>query len=442
MNVKLCEQYLAPFFGEEELAPYLARAAEARRQLAEGDCPGREFLGWQHLPETIDPAEVERILAAAEQIRRESDALIVVGIGGSYLGAHAAIEFLQGPLHRLEPGAFQVFFAGCDLCGGQLEELIRLCETKRVSLNVISKSGTTTEPAMAFRVLRQWMEKRYGAEEAARRIWCTTDREKGVLRQMARREGYGSFVVPGDIGGRYSVLSAVGLLPMAAAGIDIRRVLAGAAAACRELEDAGPHNPACRYAAIRNLLYGRGRKVELFASYEPRFAVMGEWLKQLFGESEGKEGRGIFPASATFSTDLHSLGQYLQEGTRQVFETVFWFERGAGELTVPRDEEDLDGLGFLAGRTFRQVAWQALQGTMLSHTEGGTPNLLFTLPDMGEESLGSLIYFLELACAVSGLVLGVNPFDQPGVEGYKANMFALLGRPGYEERRAQLLKRL
>lgn len=406
---------------------------------------GNDFLGWTDLPERTDSKLLDDIMDAARSLRNTCDTVVCVGIGGSYLGAKFVIEALSGNFAAMEPGrigAPKVLFAGQNISEDYLYELTGLLRSRSFGIIVISKSGTTTEPALAFRVLRGMMEQRYGSE-AAGRIYCTTDRARGTLKSLADREGWPTFVIPDDVGGRYSVLTAVGLLPMAVAGIDIDAVLRGAHTAMTELanEDFSA-NPCYRYAALRNLLLRRGKAIEVFASYEPRFTQMGEWLKQLFGESEGKDGKGLFPASVAFTTDLHSMGQFIQDGSRNLFETVIDFRTPAADLTVGEDPENLDGLNFLSGMTMSQINRRAMQGTILAHTRGGVPNLVLEVPAINEEEYGYLVYFFMLACGVSGYLLGVNPFDQPGVEAYKKNMFALLGKPGYEALRGELLQRL
>ena len=443
MAMKLKEQYLAPFVSPEELQGMAPMVAAAAREVEEGTGRGNDFLGWVHLPTRHDREEVRRIKAAAEKIRRDSEVLVVIGIGGSYLGARSAIEWMKGPHHNSLGDGPQILFAGCNLSGSYLRDILALCEGKELSVNVISKSGTTTEPALAFRVFRELMNEKYGPEKAAERIYCTTDKARGTLKELAGREGYETFVIPDDVGGRYSVLTAVGLLPMAVAGCDIDRVLEGAAAAERELAepDLGK-NPCYRYAALRNILCRKGKTTEIFATYEPAFAMMSEWLKQLFGESEGKDQKGIFPASVVFSTDLHSMGQFIQDGSRDLFETVVELGSPARDYFIGEDPEDLDGLNFLAGQELSRVNRRAMEGTILAHTQGGVPNLVLEIPDAGEYEYGYMVYFFEKACAVSGYLSGVNPFDQPGVEAYKKNMFALLGKPGYEGLREELLRKL
>ena len=432
MAITLREQYLEGFVSSHEMDCMAPQVAAAVRQLRQHTGAGSDFHGWLTLPRDYDKEELARIHAAAKKIRSDTDVLIVIGIGGSYLGARSAIELLRSPYYNaLGKDGPAIYFAGCNLSGSYLDEILALCEGKRVSLNVISKSGTTTEPALAFRVLRGMMEQRYG-KEAAGRIYCTTDRARGTLKSLADREGWQTFVIPDDVGGRYSVLTAVGLLPMAVAGIDIDAVLLGAQKAMTELgNDDFSHNPCYRYAAIRNILLRRGKAIEIYASYEPRFTQMGEWLKQLYGESEGKDGKGIFPASVDLTPDLHSMGQYIQDGVRMLQETVVFFDNSRTSVTVPSDEENLDGLNYLAGREMSYINEKAMQATKAAHISGGVPVTEIRLPEIGEEALGALIYFFEFACGVSGYMEGVNPFNQPGVEAYKKNMFHLLGKPGY-----------
>ncbi len=409
--------------------------------------PGAEFTGWLDLPRHYDRSEFARIQEAAAQIRHDADALVVVGIGGSYLGARAAIEMLghsfynQLPRERRQGPA--VYFAGHQISGTYLTHLLELLEDREVAVNVISKSGTTTEPAVAFRVLRAWMERKYGKEGARRRIYATTDRARGALKQMAATEGYESFVVPDDVGGRYSVLTPVGLLPIAAAGIEIEAMIQGAAEAMAAYADPDlAVNDSYRYAAVRNILYRKGYTVELLVNYEHGLHHFAEWWKQLFGESEGKDRKGIFPAAVHFSTDLHSMGQYIQEGRRGLFETVLWVQHPRADHHVPHDAENLDGMNFLAGQTMNEVNRRACEGTLLAHADGDVPNLKIVVPELTARWFGNLVYFFEKACAISGYLLGVNPFDQPGVEAYKRNMFALLGKPGYEAEKERLEQRL
>ena len=416
--------------------------SDAHHKLLTGSGAGGEFTGWVRLPRDYDREEFARIQAAAARIRQDSEVLVVIGIGGSYLGARAVIELLTSQNYNLRPDGVQVLFAGNGLSSDALTETIDLIGERDFSVNVISKSGTTTEPAVAFRVFKALLEKRYGKEGARKRIYATTDARKGALKGLADAEGYEEFVVPDDIGGRYSVLTAVGLLPIAAAGIDIAALMAGAAAAMDELAVPGADNPAWQYAAARHALYEGGKAVEILACYEPCFRFFAEWWKQLYGESEGKEGRGLFPASVEFTADLHSMGQYIQQGRRLMFETVVCFDAPRSAVTIPRDEANVDGLNFLAGRTLDFVAGQAMRAVILAHVDGGVPNVLVHLPARTPEAAGRLIYFFEFACGLSGYLLGVDPFDQPGVEAYKNNMYALLGKPGYEERKKELEARL
>ena len=416
--------------------------SDAHHKLLTGSGAGGEFTGWVRLPRDYDREEFARIQAAAARIRQDSEVLVVIGIGGSYLGARAVIELLTSQNYNLRPDGVQVLFAGNGLSSDALTETIDLIGERDFSVNVISKSGTTTEPAVAFRVFKALLEKRYGKEGARKRIYATTDARKGALKGLADAEGYEEFVVPDDIGGRYSVLTAVGLLPIAAAGIDIAALMAGAAAAMDELAVPGADNPAWQYAAARHALYEGGKAVEILACYEPCFRFFAEWWKQLYGESEGKEGRGLFPASVEFTADLHSMGQYIQQGRRLMFETVVCFDAPRSAVTIPRDEANVDGLNFLAGRTLDFVAGQAMRAVILAHVDGGVPNVLVHLPARTPGAAGRLIYFFEFACGLSGYLLGVDPFDQPGVEAYKNNMYALLGKPGYEERKKELEARL
>lgn len=431
------------FLGENDLAGLAPQVAAAHNTLAQKNGLGNDFLGWVDLPTQYDKAEFERIQKAAQKIRSDSEILIVIGIGGSYLGARAAIEFLRSPLHNeLAQGGPKIYFAGNSISGAYLSELLQICEGKELSVNIISKSGTTTEPAIAFRVFRELLQKKYGAK-ASERIYCTTDKARGTLKALADREGYECFVIPDDVGGRFSVLTAVGLLPIAVSGANIAALMDGAAAAAADYNNPNlAQNPCYQYAALRNAFYRKGKQIELLVSYEPRFSMMAEWYKQLFGESEGKDHKGLFPAAVTFSTDLHSMGQYIQQGRRTLFETVVQIENTGADVTLKQEAEDGDGLNFLAGKTMSYVNKRAYEGTVLAHTDGGVPNLVISVEKANEENLGRLIYFFEKACAVSGYLLGVNPFDQPGVESYKKNMFALLGKPGYEAQKAELERRL
>ena len=424
------------------LAARAGALAQAHDKLLTGTGAGGEFTGWVRLPQAYDREEFARIQDAARRIREDSEVLVVIGIGGSYLGARAVIELLTSQNYNLRPDGVQVLFAGNSLSSDALAETIDLIGERDFSVNVISKSGTTTEPAVAFRIFRALLEERYGKEGARRRIYATTDAHRGALKGLADAEEYEEFVVPDDIGGRYSVLTAVGLLPIAAAGLDISALMAGAAQAMDALSAPGADNPAWQYAAARHALYEGGKSVELLACYEPCFRFFAEWWKQLFGESEGKEGKGLFPASVEFTADLHSMGQYIQQGRRLMFETVVCFDSPRHTVAIPRDSGDGDGLNFLAGKDLDFVARQALRAVVLAHVDGGVPNLLLHLPARTPEAAGQLIYFFEFACGLSGYLLGVNPFDQPGVEAYKNNMYALLGKPGYEERKAELEARL
>jgi glucose-6-phosphate isomerase len=432
-----------PFVEESAFRNMAMEIEKAHRTLEAGTGAGSDFLGWVRLPAEYDREEFARIKKAAEKIRSDSRVLVVIGIGGSYLGARAAINFLRSPNYNLlRKETPDIFFAGNSLSASAVNELIGLIGDRDFSVNVISKSGTTTEPAIAFRIFKKLIEDKYGAEEARKRIYATTDKARGALKGLADAEGYESFVIPDDIGGRYSVLTAVGLLPMAVAGIDIDAVMAGAGAAMEHFAGKSLDNPVWQYVAARNLLYRSGKSIEVLASYEPSFRFMAEWWKQLYGESEGKDGKGIYPASVDFTADLHSMGQYIQEGVRSLFETVVRIENAPGEVIIEADEQNIDGLNFLAGKDLRFVNEQAFRGTLLAHVDGGVPNIIVNLDAIDEESFGWLVYFFELACGISGYVLGVNPFNQPGVEAYKKNMFALLGKPGYEEQRRSLLARL
>ena len=416
--------------------------AQAADMLARHNGPGGDFTGWVNLPRDYDKEEFARIKAAAKKIRRQSQVLVVIGIGGSYLGARAVIELLASPNYNLkQKNTPDIYFTGNGLSTDALLELIALIGERDFSVNVISKSGTTTEPAVAFRIFRALLEEKYGPEGARERIYATTDKARGALKGLADQEGYEEFVVPDDVGGRYSVLTAVGLLPIAAAGLDIDQLMAGAQRAMEALSAPDLDNPAWQYAAARNALYESGKKVELLACYEPSFRFFSEWWKQLYGESEGKENKGLFPASVEFTADLHSMGQYIQQGERLMFETVVKFAP-KGEFIIPNDPANVDGLNFLSGKPLAFVAEQAMRGTILAHVDGGVPNILLELPAIGEDTVGELIYFFEYVCGLSGYLLKVNPFDQPGVEAYKKNMFALLGKPGYEQLRESLEQRL
>ncbi|PBB06333.1 MULTISPECIES: glucose-6-phosphate isomerase [Salimicrobium] len=433
------------FMNEHEVGYMQDAVSLAHRALHEGTGAGSDFLGWLDLPENYDQEEFGRIEKSAEKIKADSDVLLVIGIGGSYLGARAAIEMLQHSFfNELEDrSAPQVFFVGNNISSSYINDLLELIRDKDVSINVISKSGTTTEPAIAFRIFRKFLEEKYGEEEATKRIYATTDKKKGALKTLADERGYESFVVPDDVGGRYSVLTAVGLLPIAASGIPIQEIMKGARKAQHELSGSSlEDNPAYQYAAVRNIFYNKGKSIEMLVNYEPGLQYFSEWWKQLFGESEGKDQKGIFPASANFSTDLHSLGQFIQDGRKDLFETVLHVETPKSDYTLEAEENDLDGLNYLAGKTISEVNEKAYQGTMLAHTDGDVPNLIVHVPEMDAYTFGYLVYFFEKACAISGYILGVNPFDQPGVEAYKKNMFALLGKPGFEKEKEELENRL
>ena len=439
--LKLDLSNASSFLPQDYLTSRMDALEKARVMLAEHNGPGGDFTGWVRLPVDYDKEEFARIQAAAEKIRADSDVLVVIGIGGSYLGARAVIELLGSADHKLAPNKPEIFFAGNGLSTDAMCELMDYLEGKDWSINIISKSGTTTEPAVAFRLFKSLLEEKYGKEAACKRIYATTDAHKGALKGLADAEGYEEFVVPDDVGGRYSVLTAVGLLPIAVAGVDISALMAGAAEAMEALAQPGADNIAWQYAAARNALAEAGKSIELLVGYEPSFRFFAEWWKQLYGESEGKEGKGLFPASVEFTADLHSMGQYIQEGERLMFETVVKFAP-RGEFLIPDDPDNVDGLNFLSGKPLAFVAEQAMRGTILAHVDGGVPNVLLELPAISAETVGYLIYFFEYVCGLSGYLLGVNPFDQPGVEAYKKNMFALLGKPGYEDRKAELEAKL
>ena len=433
----------AGFVSAEEMANFKTTVMAARDTLVEKTGAGNDYLGWIDLPVDYDKEEFARIKKAAAKIQGDSDVLLVVGIGGSYLGARAVIELLSSPNYNLKvKDTPDIYFAGNGLSTDALLELIALIGDRDFSVNVISKSGTTTEPAVAFRIFKGMLEQKYGKEGARERIYATTDRARGALKGLADQEGYETFVVPDAVGGRYSVLSAVGLLPIAAAGIDIDELMKGAADAMERFSVLSPDNDAYKYAAIRNILYRKGKSIEILECYEPDFTLMNEWYKQLFGESEGKDNKGLFPASCIFSTDLHSMGQFIQEGSRTMFETIVDVKKPAQDLFIDKLEGNFDGLNFLADQNMSVVNRKAMEGTILAHTDGGVPEVLVEVDDLSAYNVGYLIYFFWRACACSGYLLGVNPFNQPGVESYKKNMFALLGKPGYEAQREELLKRL
>lgn len=435
------------FISEDEVISMKKIAEDAKKVLVEKTGAGNDFLGWIDLPVDYDKEEFERIKKSAKKIQEDSEVLIVIGIGGSYLGARAAIEFLRHGFYnnvskevRKTP---EIYYAGNSISPSYLKALTDVVGDRDFSVNIISKSGTTTEPAIAFRVFKEMLEKKYGKEEAAKRIYATTDKEKGALKRLATAEGYESFVVPDDVGGRFSVLTAVGLLPIAVSGADIDKLMEGAASGReRALNSSFEENDAMQYAAVRNILHRKGKMIEVTANYEPSLHYFGEWWKQLYGESEGKDQKGIFPAAVDLTTDLHSMGQFIQDGSRIMFETVVNIENTDAKIFIENDPEDLDGLNYLAGKDMDFVNKSAMNGTVLAHTDGNVPNLMVNVPQQNEFYLGELFYMYEFACGISGYILGVNPFNQPGVESYKKNMFALLGKPGYEEQREELLKRL
>ena len=437
----------AGFIREEEIVNMKKAVLGAKEVLTEKTGAGNDFLGWIDLPVDYDKDEFDRIKKAAEKIKGDSDVLLVIGIGGSYLGARAAIEFLSHSFYNVLPKGErktpEIYFVGNNISSKYIKDLQDVLEGKDFSINIISKSGTTTEPAIAFRVFKDMLIKKYGREEANKRIYATTDKAKGALKNLATEEGYESFVVPDDVGGRFSVLTAVGLLPIAVSGADIDQLMEGAAAARKTaLEAEYEKNPALLYAAVRNILLRKGKQVEIVANYEPSLHYVSEWWKQLYGESEGKDQRGIFPAAVDLTPDLHSMGMHPQDGARIMFETVLSVEESPAEIVLQKEDVDTDGMNYLAGHTVDFVNKSAMNGTILAHTDGNVPNLMVKIPSQDAYSLGQLFYFFEFACGVSGYLLGVNPFNQPGVESYKKNMFALLGKPGYEEAREALLKRL
>lgn len=445
MSLKFNSKYSESIVSPADIEAIAPKAVKAMDTLMSKTGEGNDFLGWIDLPTNYDKEEFDRIKKSAEYIKKNADVLIVIGIGGSYLGARAVIEAVKSYNYNLlAKDTPQIYFIGNSISPSSLNEIVSLCDGKDVCVNVISKSGTTTEPAIAFRVFRELINSRYSKEEAAKRIFCTTDANKGTLKELADKEGYETFVVPDDVGGRFSVLTAVGLLPIAVAGIDIDELMLGARNAQNELCDTDlEKNAALKYAAVRNCFYNKGKKMECFVSYEPNMTMFNEWLKQLFGESEGKDGKGLFPVSCVFSTDLHSLGQYIQEsGADKMFETVVKFNNCLNDFVIDEQEGNIDGLNFLAGEKMSVVNDKARLGTLLAHTEGGVGNLIIEADKLGAEEIGYLIYFFEKACAISGYILGVNPFNQPGVESYKKNMFALLGKPGYESEKEKLEKQL
>ncbi len=444
LALKLNLKYAGESACEEKLLSMQQEVEAAHKMLHEGTGEGSDYLGWIDLPVNYDKAEFAEIKECAEKIKKDSEVLIVLGIGGSYLGARAVIEFIKSNNYNLiKKDTPEIYFGGNTISSSAVAELIKLIDGRDFSINVISKSGTTTEPAIAFRIFKKLIEEKYGKEEAAKRIYVTTDKAKGALKALADAEGYKTFVVPDDVGGRYSVLTAVGLLPIAVAGIDIDALMQGAAAAREEYLTADiTKNDCYKYAALRNILYRGGKKVEMLAAYEPSMTMWCEWFKQLYGESEGKQFKGIFPSSAIFSTDLHSLGQYIQQGERTLFETVIWINEPKENVEIEFDDVNGDGLNFVAGKTVHYVNRKAFEGTVLAHTDGDVPNIVIELDKQDEFNLGFMIYFFEKACGISGYILGVNPFDQPGVESYKKNMFALLGKPGYEAEKEALEARI
>ncbi len=445
MAMQLKMTGLTGFVQAQELGYMDALVQAANQQLLQHIGAGNDFHGWVDLPVAYDRDEFARIQKAAEKIRTNSQVLVVIGIGGSYLGARAAIEFVKGQMYNnvREPGTPEVYFVGNNISSSYLNDVIQIIGDRDFSVNVISKSGTTTEPAIAFRIFRDLVEKKYGKAGAKDHIFATTDRARGALKTLADDEGYETFVVPDDVGGRFSVLSAVGLLPMAVAGVDISEAMRGAAEARAAFMDGPVTENACfQYAALRNILHQKGKAVEILVNYEPALVMMGEWFKQLFNESEGKDQKGIFATSANFSTDLHSIGQYIQDGSRNVFETVLWVQEPRSERMIEEWDANIDGLNYLAGKSLQFVNSKAYAGTLMAHMDGGTPNIVLEIDRADAYHFGYLVYFFEKACGISGYLLGVNPFDQPGVEAYKKNMFALLGKPGFEERRKELEARL
>ena len=437
----------AAFVSENEVELMKKQALDAKELLRSREGAGNDFLGWIDLPENYDKEEFSRIKAAAEKIQKDSDVLLVIGIGGSYLGARAAIEFLRHSFYNVVDKSIrktpEIYFVGNSISSTYIKHLMDVIGDRDFSINMISKSGTTTEPAIAFRVFKEMLEKKYGKAEASKRIYATTDKARGSLKNLATEEGYESFVVPDDVGGRFSVLTAVGLLPIAVSGADIDKLMEGAQAGRKQAIEADfAENDALKYAALRNILLRKGKTIEILANYEPSVHYVSEWWKQLYGESEGKDQKGIFPASVDLTTDLHSMGQFIQDGARTLFETVINIETSREEILIGEEPVDLDGLNYLAGKSVDFVNKSAMNGTILAHTDGQVPNLMIKVPEVNEYFLGQLFYFFEFACGVSGYMLGVNPFNQPGVESYKKNMFALLGKPGYEAQREELLKRL
>ncbi|MBE7046691.1 MAG: glucose-6-phosphate isomerase [Ruminococcaceae bacterium] len=444
--LKLDVSKLSPFVSDEEILNMKSTIENAAKTLEEKTGAGNDFLGWLDLPVDYDKEEFARIKKCAEKIKSDSDVLVVIGIGGSYLGAKAAIDMLTTTFYNLaskeDRKTPQILFCGNSISSTYLADLIEFVKDKEISVNIISKSGTTTEPALAFRIFKELLENKYGKEGAKERIYATTDKARGTLKGLSDEEGYETFVIPDDVGGRFSVLTAVGLLPIAVAGIDIEEMMKGAQDAREEFKKPYEENDCYKYAAIRNILLRKGKQIEIMVNYEPRLLYFSEWWKQLYGESEGKDQRGIFPASVGFSTDLHSMGQYIQDGQRIIFETVLNVEKPEKDVTIKEAEGNIDGLNFLTGKTVDFVNQKAFEGTLLAHTDGGVPNMVLNIPEITPYAFGQLVYFFEKACGVSGYTLSVNPFNQPGVEAYKKNMFALLGKPGYEDMKAELEARL
>ncbi len=435
------------FLSENEINYFEGFVKQAHEMLHNKTGPGNDFLGWVDLPLNYDKEEFARIKKSAEKIKSDSDVLIVIGIGGSYLGARAAIEMLSHSFYNMLPKSKrktpEIYFVGNNISSTYVTDLLELIEGKEVSVNIISKSGTTTEPAVAFRIFKDYLENKYGKQEAQKRIYATTDKARGALKKLADEEGYESFVIPDDVGGRFSVLTAVGLLPIAVSGANIDEIMKGAADTCLQTKEFNFKNIDCyRYAAARNALYNKNKTTEIMVNYEPSLHFFTEWWKQLYGESEGKDQKGIFPAGVDFTTDLHSMGQYIQDGLRNLFETVIHVGKAKKSITIKEDKDNIDGLNFLAGKDMDFVNNKAFEGTLLAHTDGGVPNFIINVPELNEYYFGSLVYFFEKACGISGYLLAVNPFDQPGVEAYKKNMFALLGKPGFEEQKKELEARL
>ncbi|MEK4566884.1 glucose-6-phosphate isomerase [Alkalihalobacillus sp. FSL R5-0424] len=443
MTLSFQYKHALPFMSEDEIALSQEQVNIAHQKLHKGFGAGSDYLGWVDLPHTYDKKEVEQIKLAATRIQKQSDALIVIGIGGSYLGARAAIDALGHSFHNQMGDQTEIYYAGHNISTTYILDLLEMLEGKDISINVISKSGTTTEPALAFRLFREYMENKYGKEGSKERIYVTTDQKHGALKEVADTEGYETFVIPDDVGGRYSILTAVGLLPIAAAGIDIDQMLLGAAAAAEKYNNPNVLENECyQYAVVRQAFYNKGKAIELLVNYDPRLHYLAEWWKQLFGESEGKDQKGMFPAAVDFSTDLHSMGQYVQEGRRNLIETVLQIKQENKDLHIKEEDSNKDGINYLSGKTLAEVNRSAFEGTLLAHIDGDVPNLVIELDELNAFTFGELIYFFEKACGISGHLLGVNPFNQPGVEAYKQNMFALLGKPGYEAEREVILERL